>query len=68
MNERQQAGSDSEFFDRITGNPIHAYKMIKRFAVDWKKLEADLNEDDWKGESIVGRPFAGLGLRSRLTT
>ena len=44
MNERQQAGSDSEFFDRITGNPIHAYKMIKRFAVDWKKLEADLND------------------------
>jgi hypothetical protein len=25
--------------------------MMKRFAVDWKKLEADLTEDDWKGKN-----------------
>ena len=49
MSERQMTTSDSEFLDLIAGNPIHAYKMMKRFAVDWKKLEQDLTEDDWKG-------------------
>jgi hypothetical protein len=50
MSERQLTSTDSEFLDRISGNPIHAYKMMKRFAVDWKKLEQDLTEDDWKGK------------------
>ena len=53
MSERGTASSDSEFLDRVAGNPIHAYKMMKRFAVDWKKLEADLTEDDWKGKMVV---------------
>jgi len=52
MSERQQAADESEFYDRVIGNPIHAYKLMKRFAVDWKKLEQDLTDDDWKGNII----------------
>lgn len=52
MNERQLAADEPEFYDRVVGNPIHAYKLMKRFAVDWKKLEQDLTDDDWKGNGL----------------
>eukprot|EP00096_Caligus_rogercresseyi_P014378 TRINITY_DN6888_c0_g1_i4.p1 TRINITY_DN6888_c0_g1~~TRINITY_DN6888_c0_g1_i4.p1 ORF type:complete len:543 (-),score=113.79 TRINITY_DN6888_c0_g1_i4:996-2501(-) len=39
--------SDEEYFERISGNPIHAYKLVKRFSVDWKRLEPEVMEDDW---------------------
>ena len=45
--------SDEEFDDRIVGNPIHAYKTVKRFAVDLKKIEQDLQQDDWKGQHKI---------------
>ena len=38
MNERAMVNSDDEFDERIVGNPIHAYKTVKRFAIDLKKL------------------------------
>jgi hypothetical protein len=52
MNERQLVADEPEFYDRVVGNPIHAYKLMKRFAVDWKKLEQDLTDDDWKGNGL----------------
>ena len=51
MSEREMVNSDEEFDDRIVGNPIHAYKTVKRFAVDLKKIEQDLQQDDWKGNT-----------------
>ncbi|XP_040579772.1 prolyl 4-hydroxylase subunit alpha-2 [Lepeophtheirus salmonis] len=39
--------SDDDYFERISENPIHAYKLVKRFSVDWKKLEPEVIEDDW---------------------
>ena len=51
MSERDSVNNEGEFFDRIVGNPIHAYKMMKRFSVDLGKIEKDLKEDDWSGEN-----------------
>jgi uncharacterized protein YjaZ len=42
-------GDSGELLNRIVGNPIHAYKMMKRFSIDWKKIELSLEEDDWAG-------------------
>ena len=49
MKERSLEKSDEDLDERIIGNPIHAYKTVKRFAIDLKKIEQDLQEDDWKG-------------------
>jgi uncharacterized protein YpuA (DUF1002 family) len=49
MSEKRENSDEQEFTDRVVGNPIHAYKMMKRFSVDWKKIENDLKEDDWTG-------------------
>ena len=52
MDEEKNAENEKEFIENIVGNPIHAYKMIKRFAVDWNKIEDDLKEDDWSGKTL----------------
>ena len=39
-----------KFVNRVVGNPIHAYKMMKRFAIDWKRIEKSLEDDDWEGK------------------
>ena len=49
MAERKAVNNEKEFLDRVVGNPIHAYKMMKRFSVDWNKIEQDLKKDDWSG-------------------
>ena len=38
--------------DAIIGNPIHTYKMMKRFNVDLKKIEAEVlkGEEKWEGD------------------
>ena len=41
-------GSKHDPTDEIVGNPIHAFNLVKRFVVDWKKIENDLSKDDWK--------------------
>ena len=39
MKERRQSPSEEDLIERIATNPIHAYKMMKRFTVDWKSLQ-----------------------------
>ena len=51
MSERSMVDSDDEFDMRIVGNPIHAYKTVKRFAIDLKKIEQDLQQDEWSGNN-----------------
>ena len=51
MAERRAGDAETEFLDRIVGNPIHAYKMMKRFTVDLKKIENDLKEKDLEGKN-----------------
>ena len=50
MTERDSSLSELEFTERITGNPIHAFNMVKRFAIDWKLIEKDLQQQntDWQ--------------------
>jgi len=48
MKERRQSPSEEDLVEKIATNPIHAYKMMKRFTVDWKSLQKDLEEDDWE--------------------
>ena len=57
MKERELVRSNEELDERVIGNPIHAYKTVKRFAIDLKKIENDLQEDDWKG-IYVGEKYA----------
>ncbi len=45
--ERVVDSSDDSFFESIVGNPIHAYKMMKRFSVDLNRIEKDMKDDDW---------------------
>jgi len=50
MREREAARNEIEFNDRVAGNPIHAYNLVKRLTVDWKRVEQDLagHEVAWK--------------------
>ena len=41
--------SESEYMDRIVGNPVHAFNLIRRFTVDIPNIERDLRGDDWQG-------------------
>ncbi len=43
-------GDDEAFLDAIVGNPIHAYKMMKRFSIDLSRIEKDMKEDDWASQ------------------
>ena len=33
----------------IVGNPVQAFKLMRRFTVDIPNIEKDLKQDDWKG-------------------
>ncbi len=48
--ERVVDSSDDSFFESIVGNPIHAYKMMKRFSVALNRIEKDMKDDDWASE------------------
>ena len=39
---------DEEFIERVAGNPIHAYRLMKRLYFDWQTIENDIMNDDWK--------------------
>merc|ERR1719410_1425853 len=45
--------SEAEYLERIVGNPVHAFNLIRRFTVDIPNIEKDLKEDDWKESSRV---------------
>ena len=44
------ASSEDELIERLFGNPIHTYNLMKRFSIDLKNIEADVRTDDWRGE------------------
>lgn len=43
----EEAKNEDEFQQRVAGNPIHAYRLMKRLTVDWKNIENILKTDDW---------------------
>ncbi|XP_023346532.1 prolyl 4-hydroxylase subunit alpha-2 [Eurytemora carolleeae] len=38
--------------NKIAGNPIHTYNVVKRLAVDFVSLEKEISFDDWKENSL----------------
>lgn len=47
MKEKRVTKNEDELLDKIATNPIHAFKMMKRFTVDWKTLQKDLEANEW---------------------
>jgi len=45
--------SREELTQRLVGNPIHAYNLIRRFAIDIEIIEKDIAEDDWAASSVA---------------
>ena len=44
------ASSEEEVVERLAGNPVHAFHLVKRVTVDWKNLHATEATDHlWKG-------------------
>ena len=39
---------DDDILERIVGNPIYNYQMLKRLLVHWKKLEEEMKNIDTK--------------------
>ena len=48
LDNKAQIG-DLDYITGIVGNPVQAFKLMRRFTVDIPNIEKDLKEDDWKG-------------------
>ena len=46
-NKAEMGGLD--YVPAIVGNPVQAFKLMRRFTVDIPNIEKDLKQDDWKG-------------------
>lgn len=44
----EQASSEDEFVERVAGNPIHAYRLMKRLYFDWQTVEKEIKNDEWR--------------------
>ena len=51
--ENNETESETEYIDRLVGNPLHAFNLIRRFTIDIPNIEKDLKQDDWKGEASL---------------
>jgi prolyl 4-hydroxylase len=45
--------NEEEFMEHLTGNPIHAYRLMKRLCFDWETVEKEIKVDNWQGKSSV---------------
>ena len=52
---------DEGTFDRIVGNPIYNYQMLKRLLVYWKSLEEDMKKIDTKRKASIN-PILHCGV------
>ncbi|CAL4204170.1 unnamed protein product, partial [Meganyctiphanes norvegica] len=53
----EQVVTEEGIVERLAGNPLHAFHLIKRMTVDWKHIEANVNNDTWK---YVTKALAGM--------
>jgi hypothetical protein len=44
----EKATSEEEFIERVAGNPIHAYRLMKRLYFDWQTVEKEIKADNWR--------------------
>ena len=35
---------------KLAENPVHALKLFKRLAIDWKLIESVVSSENWKGK------------------
>lgn len=50
---KEEAGTEDEFQERVVGNPIHAYRLMKRLTVDWNNIKNQLLDDQFKDNEAV---------------
>jgi len=53
LHEGAGARNQEELTERLVGNPIHAYNLIRRFSIDVGNIERDIQEDDWAASSVA---------------
>lgn len=53
LKDSSQTETREEFTERLVGNPIHAYNLIRRFSIDMENIEKDLRDDDWTASSVA---------------
>ena len=44
----EKADSEEDFIERVAGNPIHAYRLMKRLYFDWQTVEKEIKTDEWR--------------------
>ena len=49
----EKATSEEEFIERVAGNPIHAYRLMKRLYFDWQTVEKEIKTDNWRSISVL---------------
>ena len=59
----ETAASEDEFAERVAGNPIHAYRLMKRLYYDWQNVEKEIRNDEWR--SMVLNLLFRSTLKSR---
>lgn len=50
---KEKIANEEEFMEHLTGNPIHAYRLMKRLCFDWETVEKEIKVDNWQGKSSV---------------
>ncbi|XP_069947491.1 prolyl 4-hydroxylase subunit alpha-2-like isoform X2 [Cherax quadricarinatus] len=50
--------------ERLAGNPVHAFHLMKRITVDWKHIENQAKTDYWRGvvEAMRGVGMGAMGV------
>ncbi|XP_069179406.1 prolyl 4-hydroxylase subunit alpha-1 isoform X2 [Procambarus clarkii] len=54
--------TDEVIRERLAGNPVHAFHLMKRITVDWRHLEDQAKTDYWRGvvEAMRGSDTGGV--------
>jgi hypothetical protein len=45
----EKAANKGEIMEQLTGNPIQAYRLMKRLYFDWQTVEKEIKFDNWQG-------------------
>ncbi|XP_045138531.1 prolyl 4-hydroxylase subunit alpha-1-like [Portunus trituberculatus] len=55
--------TDEVTMERLAGNPVHAFHLMKRLTVDWRHLEEQSKVDPWMDVMNAMRGVGGGGVR-----
>ncbi|KAG7176015.1 Prolyl 4-hydroxylase subunit alpha-2-like 3, partial [Homarus americanus] len=54
--------TDEVMMERLAGNPVHAFHLMKRITVDWRHIEDQAKVDHWRGVEEAMRNV-GVGVK-----